>query len=317
MPPEWDNKLQDQSTGAWITIGSYDGVHLGHQKIIRELVEGSHEIGSTAVVINFFPHPLKILGNISGPFYLTTQEEKNKVLSNLGVDSTISIKFDLEFSKQSADIFIRLLHRQLQFSNLLIGYDFKFGADRGGDFHTLSKLGEELGYSVRAIERFEKDSQPISSSVIRQLIKEGNVKMASDFLGRPYAACGNIIHGDGRGRTIGLPTANLDIWPEKLLPVQGVYAAYAYIGSERSMSVVNIGNRPTFYQVPSHQTVEAHLLDFSGDIYGNEMRLDFIERIRPEKNFGNTQELMVQIKEDIQNAREVLAYEPGETNLSA
>lgn len=316
MPPEWENKLRNQTKGAWITIGSYDGVHLGHQMIINQLVEGSHENDKTAVVINFFPHPVKVLRNISGPYYLTTQEEKDKILSNLGVDALITLKFDLEFSKQSAETFIRLLHGKLQFSCLLIGYDFKFGADRGGDFQTLSELGDKLGFSVRAIDPFVNNSQPISSSVIRNKIKQGEVKNAANLLGRPYSASGPVIHSDGRGRTIGLPTANLDIWHEKLLPSKGVYAAIANVDSNRIKSVVNIGNRPTFYQEPSQQTVEAHLLDFDGDVYGQEMRLDFIERIRPEIKFGNVKELMVQINQDIQYTREVLAHEPGETDLS-
>ncbi len=317
MPPEWDNKLRNQSKGAWITIGSFDGVHLGHQEIINELVEGSHCKNKTAVVINFFPHPVKVLKNVAGPYYLTSQEEKNKILSNLGVDSLLTIQFDLDFSKQSAESFIRLLHEQLQFSCLLIGYDFKFGADRGGDFNTLSKLGNKLGYCVKAINPFIINSQPISSSSIRNLISDGNVRKAADLLGRPYTASGRVVHGDGRGASIGLPTANIDVWEEKLLPAAGVYAARASVGSKQWISVVNIGSRPTFYQEPAFQTVEAHLLDFTGDVYGQEMRLDFIERIRPEKKFGNAKELMVQINQDKQFAREVLAHEPGETNLSA
>lgn len=317
MPPEWESKLQNLAQGAWLTIGSFDGIHLGHQRIINKLVAGSHKENKSAIIITFYPHPVKVLNKVEGPYYLTSPEEKDKILSDLGVDSIITLPFNQKFAKQSASSFIKQLHNQIRFSCLLIGHDFKLGANRGGDIHKLNELGSELGFCVQASEPFEINSTPISSSIIRNLIRSGEMRSAAKLLGKSYSISGRIIHGDGRGKHIGLPTANLDVWPEKLLPDVGVYAAFAEINGKQIQSVVNIGNRPTFYQKPAQQTIEAHLLGFDQEIYSQNMRLSLIQRIRTEMKFDNAQTLMVQIKQDIQFAREVLAHEPKETNLSA
>lgn len=303
--------------GPWVTIGSFDGVHLGHQAIISKLVEESHQNGATSIVVTFFPHPVRVLRDNKGPYYLTSPEEKNQLLRTLGVDSILTLRFDHSLASKSADSFIRILHEQLKFSCLLIGYDFRLGANRSGDIYTLSELGKELGYCVKAIEPFTKTSQAVSSSSIRELIQSGDVATANEWLGRPYSVQGKIIHGDGRGKHIGLPTANLNIWQEKLLPGVGVYAAFADLENSRYLSVVNIGNRPTFYEQPFQQTVEAHLLDFDQDIYEQNLRLSFIQRIRPEIKFDSAQKLMNQINQDIQLSREVLTHELNQKNLPA
>ncbi len=303
--------------GSWLTIGSFDGVHRGHQAIIRMLVEESHKNGNPAIVATFFPHPAKVLRGDNHPYYLTAPEEKNQILKSLGVDTILTLHFDHTLASQSAETFITTLHQQLKFSCLLIGHDFRLGANRSGDIHTLTQLGSQLGYCVQAIEPYQSSSEIISSSLIRELLKAGSLIRANDLLGRPYSVSGRIIHGDGRGKHIGLPTANLEIWQERLMPAIGVYAAIAQLGSRRWMSVVNIGNRPTFYEKPFQQTVEAHLLDFHEEIYDQEMRLFFTRRIRPEKKFDNAESLMVQISQDIQFAREVLSDEFDQTNLPA
>jgi riboflavin kinase/FMN adenylyltransferase len=303
--------------GAWVTIGSFDGVHLGHQAIISKLVEESHQNGDISIVVTFFPHPVRVLRDNKDPYYLTSPEEKNQLLRTLGVDSILTLRFNHSLASKSADSFIRILHEQLKFSCLLIGYDFRLGANRSGDIHTLSELGKELGYCVKAIEPFTKTSQAVSSSSIRELIQSGDVATANEWLGRPYSVQGKIIHGDGRGKHIGLPTANLNIWQEKLLPGVGVYAAFADLENSRYLSVVNIGNRPTFYEQPFQQTVEAHLLDFDQDIYEQNLRLSFIQRIRPEIKFDSAQKLMNQINQDIQLSREVLTHELNQKNLPA
>jgi riboflavin kinase/FMN adenylyltransferase len=311
------NDHSNNTAGAWTTIGSFDGVHLGHQSIIHTLVEESRQAGKPAIVVTFFPHPIKILRDDKGPYYLTTPEEKNHILHSLGVDFVLTLNFDRSLSLQSSDSFIRILHDHIPFSCLLIGYDFRLGADRDGDIYSLSALGKELGYCVRAVEPFLKSEQPVSSSRIRKLVQSGNIRSANALLGRPYSAKGRIIHGDTRGRQIGLRTANLDIWPEKLLPESGVYAAFAEVNGRQYQAVVNIGSRPTFYEKPAFQTVEAHLLDFDGDIYDQQMQVKFIQHIRSEKKFANSDELMVQINQDIQFAREVLTNEPKQTDLPA
>ncbi len=317
MTPDQKNDHPNNTAGTWATIGAFDGVHLGHQTLIQTLVKESRQAGKSSTVVTFFPHPVKVLRDTKGPYYLTTPEEKNQIIKSLGVDTILTLHFTHSLANQSADSFIRILYNQIHFSCLLIGYDFRFGANREGDIHILSALGKELGYCVRAIEPFSKTAQPVSSSRIRELIQAGEIRSANDLLGRPYSARGRIIHGDARGRQFNMRTANLEIWPEKLLPCPGVYAAFAELGNQRFQTVVNIGSRPTFYEKPTLQTVEAHLLDFNQDIYDQQMQLKFIQRIRPEKKFSGAEELMVQIKQDIQFTREVLTDEPKSTDLPA
>lgn len=317
MSNESDHEPQHNRTGAWLTIGSFDGVHRGHQAIIHQLVEESRAEGANSVVVTFYPHPIKVFKNNVGPFYLSSSEEKNRIINSLGVGSILTLHFDHTLASQSAETFIRSLHQQLNFSCLLVGRGFHLGANRSGDIHTLTELGKTFGFRVRAIDLSRSSSEVISSSFIRKLINAGDLVQANDLLGRAYDVDGRIVHGDGRGKHIGIPTANLDIWQERLIPGAGVYAAVAELEGRRWMGVVNIGNRPTFYEKPYLQTIETHLLDFNRDIYGQEMRLNFIRRIRPEKKFANADQLMVQINQDIQFAREVLSNELDQNHLPA
>lgn len=317
MPSEWEENERKKDSGAFITIGSFDGIHLGHQAILHKLVKESHESGNKAIVVTFFPHPAKLFRDVKGPYYLTSPEEKDELLTSLGVDTILTLHFDHSLAKKSAASFIRLLHDQLHFSCLLIGYDFRLGSNRDGDFHLLTELGKELGYCVRAIDPFVQTSQTVSSSIIRDLIQTGDIAAANELLGRPYSLEGIVVHGDGRGKHIGLPTANLSVWDEKLLPKGGIYAAFAYLGGQRYLSAINIGSRPTFYKLPAQQTIEAFILDFDKNIYGQKVRLDIIQHIRSEKKFDSADDLMVQINKDIQQTREVLTHVPYQTNLSA
>lgn len=294
--------------GAWITIGSFDGVHLGHQHIIRSLVEQARRANSPAVAVTFYPHPQKVLRNVGEPFYLSTPEEKDGLMSNLGVDSVLTIHFDLPFSKTSAADFMRCLHNQLAFSRLMIGHDFTLGANREGNFSMLERIGQELGYQVAAIEPVRIESRTISSSGIRDLLTAGNIAEANRYLGRPYQLSGPVVHGDGRGKHIGIPTANLAVWEEKLVPAVGVYAALAEVEGLTYDSVVNIGHRPTFYEHPAEKSIEVHLLEFDREIYGQRMRLKLVERIRPEIRFSSAQELMDQIHKDISQTKEILTH---------
>lgn len=303
--------------GAWLTIGAFDGVHRGHQAIINQLVEGAHQASAPALVVTFFPHPAKVLGGIEGPFYLSTPEEKERYMAGLGVFSLLTLEFTRSLSRLSAYDFMKLLHDRLRFQCLLIGYDFHLGRDREGDFQRLSEIGAELGYCVRPVEPLQADEEPISSSRIRHLLSTGALDEANHLLGRWYEAGGKIVHGDGRGRHIGLPTANIAIWPEKMLPQTGIYATWSKIGERFVPGVVNIGSRPTFYAQPVEETIEVHLLDFDEDIYGQTLRLFFVKRIRDEEKFDSVEALMEQIRMDIAISREVLAHAPTEKNLSA
>jgi riboflavin kinase/FMN adenylyltransferase len=315
MQLDWETETREKNKGAWITIGSFDGIHLGHQAIIKELVRGSHRSHDPAVVVTFFPHPSKVLGGTNGRFYLTLPEEKDQMLAAMGVSSVLTLKFDRVLASQSAEEFIRMLHQQMKFSCLLVGFDFRLGANRSGDIHTLSQLGKELGYCVHTIQPFRDSTQTVSSTIIRDMIKKGDIWGASRLLNRLYSVQGKVVHGDGRGKHIGLPTANLDIWKEKLLPGAGVYAAWADLNGQKLASVVNIGYRPTFYDQPEIQTIEAYLLDFNQDIYGKNLQLDFIKCIRPEIKFSSADELMQQIKQDIDQSHEVFSHVTTQKHL--
>jgi len=317
MPADWKDDPVCRHSGAWLTIGSFDGVHLGHQAIIRALVAGARRSNSLALVATFHPHPTKVLKNNGAPFYLSPPDEKDALVRALGVDSVLTLRFNRKLASTSARDFICLLHDQLKFACLLVGYDFRFGAGRQGDFDLLTRIGAEIGYAVHAFEPQLHQGRVVSSSEIRDLIEQGHVHQAAQLLARPYSLTGIVVHGDGRGKHIGLPTANLQVWQQKLLPQTGVYAAFALLEGQRVPSVINIGSRPTFYQQPVQATIEAHLLDFNREIYDRRLRLDFIQRIRAEKKFDSAHDLMVQINQDIQLSREVLAHEPDPTNLSA
>ena len=308
---------QECDSGAWVTIGSFDGVHLGHQAIINKLVKESHESHFPAIVVTFFPHPLKYLKKIKGTYYLTSPEEKDRILKSLGVDSILTLLFDTPLREKSADAFIRMLHNQLNFTNLIIGHNFKLGMDRGGDLHSLAKLGRELGYCVQAIDQYKLSSQPVSSSVIRELIKSGDVGKAADMLGRHYHIEGKIIQQQTNPVQTGYSSLTLSIWENKLLPKPGIYAAYTDIKDRQYPCAVYIGSQPISHEQTAQQVIEVRMMDLDQEFQSENLQLGFIKRLRSGKMFDSTDEMMVQINKDIQLSREVLAHESRKTNLSA
>src|SRR5574340_1172500 len=291
----------------WLTIGSFDGVHLGHQQIVKALVESAHAHHNPAAVVTFFPHPAVVLGKGNGG-YLTTPEERAELLGALGVDAVVTMTFTREVAALTALEFMQLMKAHFDLRRLMIGYDFALGKGREGNFERLREIGKELGYEVGAYEPVEIDGAPVSSSQVRKLLRGGQVEAASRLLGRWYDVSGTVIHGDGRGKLIGVPTANLDYWNERVLPASGVYATWAWIDGERYASVSNLGLRPTFENVPAVPQLEAHLLDFNQDLYGRAARLEFVSRLRPEVKFGSVDALIDQINHDKQKAREVLGH---------
>ena len=311
------NERKSSMKKAWITIGSFDGIHLGHQKIIANLVEGAKRAEAPSIVITFFPHPTAYIKNITDPYYLTSPEEKDRILSKLGVSSILTVHFNDSISQLSPRDFMSALHRQLKFSCLLVGYDFCLGANRKGDLEELEDLGNKIGFCVRAIAPLQQRSKPISSSIIRTALKGGDPNTANTILGYPYSIEGTVVHGDGRGKHIGIPTANLSVWEKKLLPVKGVYAAFALLKGKKFPAVVSIGFRPTFYEKPEQQTVEAHIINFSDQVYGMQIKLQFISRLRQEKKFGSVNELMEQIRKDISDAEEALINDTTPTYISS
>ncbi len=297
-----------QLDGSWVTIGAFDGVHLGHQSILRRLVEGAHQAGLPAVVITFFPHPSKVLHGNGSPFYLSTPEEKAVILGSLGVDLVLTLTFDRQLASHSADEFMHQLAEALHLRHLLVGHDFALGRGREGNFPVLKQLGEKYGYTIEELAPVNLDAELISSSRIRELLLQNDVTRAAQYLGRLYSVAGPVVHGDGRGRSLGVPTANLDVWKERLLPGNGIYATLAYAGGLRYNSVSNIGVRPTFENQDPQPRVEAYIMDFDQDLYGQDLRLEFAAFLRPELRFPSVQALIDQMQLDILKAQEVLSH---------
>jgi riboflavin kinase/FMN adenylyltransferase len=287
---------------SWLTIGTFDGVHRGHQAILTELVAGAHAKNCPAVVLTFHPRPAAVLQGLSGPFYLTSPDERAEQMARLGVDVVFTLPFTREIAATTAEDFMRRLREHLDVRVLLVGEDFALGRGREGNIERLQQLGQILGYEVRSLNRVTANGQPISSTRIRSLLTEGDVAAAADMLGRLYRLQGEVVHGDGRGRTIGIPTANVAFWDEQMLPANGVYACRATWQGQSWAAATNVGLRPTFSGEKA-LSVEAHLLNFKGDIYGQQLRLDFLHRLRGEQKFPSVEALIEQIRRDIEETR--------------
>jgi riboflavin kinase/FMN adenylyltransferase len=291
---------------SWLTIGVFDGVHRGHQQIIQELTTGAHANEAPAVVLTFDPHPATVLTGHELKC-LTLPDERADLFGQLGVDIVITERFTRELSAVSALDFMRRLTRQLGLRHLLIGYDFALGKGREGNAARLTEIGSELGYTVEVVPALGDESGVISSTEIRKLIEVGNVAEARRLLGHPYSLHGPVIHGDGRGKTIQVPTANIDYPKDKMIPPKGIYACWAYLDDQKYQAAINIGTNPTF--TPDKQTpnVEVHLLDFHlGDIYGEDLRLEFVARLRDELKFDSVDVLLEQIWKDVESTRTIL-----------
>jgi len=301
--------LQDaQCKNAWLTIGAFDGLHLGHQRILNDLTTGAHQQGETAVVLTFYPHPSEVLRGPRDNFYLMSPEAKAQQIELMGADIFINQPFDLEFSKTSSRDFVTQLKDRLGLKELWVGHDFALGHNREGDFATLQKYGAEMNFSVHAVRTVEIDGEPVSSSRIRARLAAGDVQAAARMLGRPYSLAGEVTGGAKRGRSIGIPTANLALWEKRAVPASGVYVTWATLNDKRYGSVTNIGVRPTFEEKLLGPVVEAHLLDYDGvEFYGQTLRLDFIARLRGEQRFAGVDELVAQIHRDIEAGRIVLS----------
>jgi riboflavin kinase / FMN adenylyltransferase len=292
--------------GVWLTIGSFDGVHTGHQAILRKVVAGAHAAGAPSVVLTFFPHPSNVLRGRTGPFYLTSPEERAFLLGQQGVDHVITLEFDQSLASQTAHSFVQMLHHHLGLRHLCIGHDFALGRGRQGDLPFLQNLGKELDFSVNVMRPIRYAGQVVSSSRVRAVLADGNVQQAKALLGRHYQVEGEVVAGDGRGRTIGIPTANLNVWPERLLPKSGVYACLACVNGQTRRAVANIGVRPTFESQEALPRLEAHLLDYAADLYGKNLTLRFVAHLRDEQRFANIQALVNQIQTDISKAKKIL-----------
>jgi riboflavin kinase/FMN adenylyltransferase len=289
-----------------VTIGMFDGVHLGHQKLIRQLVEEAHQSHYAAVVVSFFPHPDVVLRGISGRYYLTPPDEKERLMAELGVDVLVMHPFNETVRHIRAAEFVDHLRRHLRLQALWATADFAMGYQREGTIDFLRQQGAEKGFAVRTIDLLipEENGERVSSSHIRQALTQGDVVSATRWLGRPYRVAGEVVRGDARGRKIGFPTANTAVWEQQILPANGVYACRVAVQEQSLGAVTNIGVRPTF--AGDHVTVEAHIFEFDRDIYGETLTIEFIQRLRGEQKFSGIDELVAQIRRDSQQAREIL-----------
>ena len=289
-----------------VTIGSFDGVHIGHQQIIHSLVDRALEDGKPAVVVTFHPHPQLVLKDEIRPYYLTMPEKRAQLLGELGVDVVLTYPFTKETSRMDPEEFISLLHKHLKFSELWIGHDFALGRDRQGTPSRLREIGQDYQFSVSEIKAFFKDGELVSSSLIRSKIRSGEIRKAAELLGRPFEVSGEVIKGENRGKSLGFPTSNLDVPPEMVDIKPGVYACEAIVGGKTYPAVTNVGYRPTFGDDLEAPRIEAHLLDFSGDLYGDFMDLVFIDRLRDEMKFSQVNDLVDQVGRDVEQARKML-----------
>ncbi|HSB32546.1 MAG TPA: bifunctional riboflavin kinase/FAD synthetase [Candidatus Sulfobium mesophilum] len=296
-----------------LTLGNFDGLHIGHQELVRMIISRAKEVGALSMVVTFRPHPLKILAPEKCPPLISIYEEKIRLFEKLGIDVLVKIPFTVEFSTMSPEDFVRdILCGILGASEIFVGYNYRFGKGREGDIRKLRSLGEKYGFAVREVTQVAVDGEVISSTKIRTLIKEGDVEHAAKLLGRAYAIAGIVVRGDGRGKGLGFPTAN--IAPKHaLVPPDGVYAVRLLVREKVYDGIANIGLRPTFNK--KTLAIEVNIFNFNEDIYGEDISLYFIKKLRDEKKFKGADALVTQIQSDIEIAREILASHPAENGF--
>jgi riboflavin kinase / FMN adenylyltransferase len=288
-------------SGTVATMGNFDGIHLGHQTLVRNTVEESQRLGYPSTVLTFEPHPLKVLAPERAPSLILSYEDKMALLQSLGVDIVVAQRFDLQFASIAADEFVcRFLVDRLKIKKLWVGRDLRFGQGRKGGTDNLLRLAPGAGFEVGVLDPILLDGIRISSSRIRQLVEEGRVDEVRPMLGRYHFVSGRIVRGHRRGQKLGFPTANIATETE-VVPLNGIYATLIQVKNKQWLSVSSIGVNPTFGDGP--RTVESFILDFDGDIYGERVKLAFVQRIRDEKKFVLVKDLIGQMDEDVKRAK--------------
>lgn len=299
-----------------LTIGTFDGLHRGHQSLVKQLKAAAAKRQAQAAVIAFHPRPKAVFASHKfGQDYLTSAEERIRLFEAVGIDVLLLIPFTLELAQITAFDFMKLLVERLKVIELWAGHDFALGKGREGTIDKLTEIGQDLGYAVHEFDPFLLKDEIVSSTHIRQLLTQGNVRQAAHLLGRYASLRSQVVQGAQRGRTIGFPTANLAIPAEKLLPLNGVYATFVQFegNSRRYPSVTNVGVRPSF-DGTGERTVEVYIFDFDRSIYGETLTLEFVEHLRPEKKFSGIHELKAQIAQDATEARRILMEEVRQTS---
>jgi len=288
-----------------LTLGNFDGVHLGHQAIFKKVVERARESGGTAIAFTFEPHPLKVLAPERSPMLLNTFHGKMKLFEAAGIQVVICADFTLEFAQQNpGDFARRVLVEKIGVKEVYVGYDYAFGKGREGSIDSLKAIGAELGFIVGAVDAVQVGGAVVSSSLVRDLVSSGRLEEVYPYLGRHYAIEGNVVHGESRGHTLGFPTANIHSSNE-LLPAYGVYAVRVLVGGHHLDGVASIGVRPTFGSGPV--SLEVFLFGYDGNLYGKHLEVAFIKRLRGEQKFPDADALVCQMQKDVEQAKEVLA----------
>jgi riboflavin kinase/FMN adenylyltransferase len=293
-----------------VAIGVFDGVHLGHQSLIRRAMQEAERLGGSAVVLTFHPHPARVLRPDSAPHLLTSTPHKLRLIEELGCQFLLQIKFDAAFAAQPPEVFIEALTRSAPSLRMVcVGHNWAFGKGRAGNVALLAALGEKFGFETLEIEPVEIDGELVSSTRIRKAVEVGDFDTARRFLGRDYTILGTVEPGAGRGRGIGFPTANLSAQNERF-PPNGVYAVRVLMDSRWFEGVANVGVRPTVANALD-RVLEVHIFDFSGDRYGHDLEVKFERFLRPERKFSSIEELRAQIARDAALAREILSSPPS------
>lgn len=293
--------------GAVVTVGTFDGVHRGHQAVLAEIVRRAGGSGAESVVVTFDPHPLAVVNPAAAPRLLTLPAERQRLLAQSGVSRVVTLPFTPELSRLTPEVFVReVLQAQIGLRELVLGHDHGFGRGRSGDVETVRRIGAVDGFAVDVVDPVREDGRPISSTAIRAAIAHGDLPLAQRWLGRPYGVLGQVAHGAGRGRTIGVPTINLPVPDErKLLPPDGVYAVWVTIeGRGRYGGMMNQGSRPTFGV--AERGLEVHLFDFAGDLYGATVWVEWVQRLRDVRTFPSREALIEQLTQDRAAARDSL-----------
>jgi len=302
------HKIKHKLKNPVITVGTFDGVHLGHQKIMQTLVKRAKAIDGVSVVITYHPHPLEILNHRHFPYLLSEKVKKENFLKEIGIDYVLWLDFDEQLANLSPEKFIKeYFVDKLSAKEIIIGYDWHFGKNREGDYHLLKKFEKMYCYKVDVAKEVKVGNEIVSSTKIREYIRDGKIESAQKMLGRNYSILGKVVPGDKIGRQLGFPTTNLEpLEPRKLLPQCGVYLTKTKFKQNKMWGLTNIGLKPTIKNNNRKKFIETYILDFDKEVYAQEIELFFIRRIRDEKKFANKEELINQIKSDEVDARNLL-----------
>ncbi len=305
MSLDQDLSHLSQDRDSAITIGVFDGVHRGHRHLIRQLVDEARQSGLSAGVVTFKNHPITVVRPGTRVRLLTDLLDRMRLLRELGVDFVVAVTFDEEVARLSSSEFLKTLYKRLRMRKLVVGPDFAMGRDRDGTLETLPGIAADQGLDFKSVDLMTDPAAVVKSTTIRSQISEGDIAGAARLLGRNYSVRGVVWRGEERGRALGFPTANLEVSTDFVTPANGIYATWAHLESGTHMAATSIGTRPTFDDV-RNRTIEAFLLDFSDDIYGQQLRLEFVQRLRGEEKYDTVEALIYQIDEDVRQTRTVL-----------